>query len=55
MALYLAGGGLNRIDAEEVRTIEAPAFDLDAILDPDFTAGFDPVEYLEKLHEGDLA
>lgn len=52
---YLSGGRLNRIDVEELRTIDAPPFDLDAILDPDFTAGFDPVEYLEKLHEGDLA
>lgn len=51
---YLRGGGLNRIDAEIVRPIEAPPFDLNAVLDPDFTAGFDPVEYLEKLHEGDL-
>jgi hypothetical protein len=46
---------LNRIDAEDVRQIDVPPFDLDAILDPDFTAGLDPVEYLEKLHEGDLA
>lgn len=52
---YLRGGRLNRIDAEAVRAIEAPPFDLNAVLDPDFTAGFDPVEYLEKLHEGDLA
>jgi hypothetical protein len=28
--------------------------DLSAILDPGFTAGLDPVEYLEKLHEGTL-
>ncbi len=52
---YLTGGHLNRMDADEVRPIEVPPVDLDAILDPDFTAGFDPVEYLEKLHEGDLA
>jgi len=52
---YLSGGRLNRIDAVEIREISAPPFDLDAVLDPDFTAGLDPVEYLEKLHEGDLA
>jgi hypothetical protein len=52
---YLSGGRLNRIDAERMRAIEAPPFDLQAILDPDFTAGLDPMEYLEKLHEGDLA
>jgi hypothetical protein len=52
---YLSGGRLNRIDANDIREIDIPPFDLDAILDIDFTAGFDPVEYLEKLHEGDLA
>jgi hypothetical protein len=52
---YLGGGNLNRIDVEDIRGIEVPPIDLDSILDPDFTAGFDPVEYLEKLHEGDLA
>ena len=51
---YLNGGRLNRIDTEGFREIVAPPFDLDAILDPDFTAGYDPVEYLDKLHEGDL-
>jgi hypothetical protein len=52
---YLAGGRLNRIEAEQIRLIEAPPFDLDSVLDPDFTAGFDPVEYLERLHEGNVA
>lgn len=52
---YLSGGRLNRMDADDVRPIEVPPIDLDAILDPDFTAGLDPVEYLEKLHEGGLA
>ena len=52
---YLTGGSLSRIDAEDIRQIEAPSIDLDAILDPDFTSGLDPVEYLDKLHEGDLA
>jgi hypothetical protein len=51
---YLKGARLSRIDAEEFREIVAPPFDLDAILDPDFTAGYDPVEYLYKLHEGEL-
>jgi hypothetical protein len=52
---YLAGGRLNRLEADDLRIIEAPPFDLDAILDPHFTAGLDPVEYLKRLHEGDLA
>jgi len=34
----LAGGRLSRINAEK-RIVEAPPFDLDSLLDPDFTAG----------------
>jgi hypothetical protein len=52
---FLRGGRLNCIDAEDVRQIEAAPIDLDAILDPDFTAGLDPLDYLDKLHEGGLA
>jgi hypothetical protein len=52
---YLRGGGLSHADAEEIRSIEAPPIDLDTILDPDFTAGLDPLEYLDKLHEGGIA
>jgi hypothetical protein len=52
---YLAGGKLATIDAIDVREIEAaPLIDLEAILDPEFTAGMDPHEYLERLHEGQL-
>lgn len=52
---YLAGGKLATIEAMDVREIEAaPLVDLEAILDPDFTAGMDPHEYLERLHEGHL-
>ncbi|PTE10147.1 hypothetical protein [Mesorhizobium helmanticense] len=52
---YIAGGKLQTIDAVEVREIEfAPLVNLEAILDPDFTAGMDPHEYLEQLHEGRL-
>jgi hypothetical protein len=39
---FLAGGRLNRVDADDVRQIDVPPLDLDAILDPDFTAGLDP-------------
>jgi hypothetical protein len=52
---FLRGGRLGRIDAEDVRQIEVSPIDLDAILDPDFTTGLDPLEYLDKLHEGGLA
>jgi hypothetical protein len=52
---YAAGGKLATIDAMDVREIEAaPLVNLEAILDPDFTAGMDPHEYLERLHEGQL-
>ncbi len=52
---YVAGGKLTTIDAMDVREIEAaPLVNLEAILDPDFTAGMDPHEYLERLHEGQL-
>jgi len=52
---YAAGGKLTTIDAVDVREIEAvPLVNLEAILDPDFTAGMDPHEYLERLHEGQL-
>lgn len=52
---YIAGGKLQSIDALDVREIDyAPLVNLEAILDPDFTAGMDPYEYLEQLHEGRL-
>lgn len=53
---YAAGGSkITFIDAIEIREIEAvPRIDLESILDPNFTAGMDPHEYLEKLHEGQL-
>jgi len=53
---YDRGGKLAKIDAREIREIKAAALiDLNAILDPDFTAGMDPHEYLERLHAGELA
>jgi hypothetical protein len=52
---YVARGKLSRIEAAEIREIEAaPPVDLDSILDPDFTAGMDPHEYLDKLHAGEI-
>ena len=49
--LYLAGGRLSRVEAQNVRERDAPRIKIEDILDPDFTAGLDPVEYLERLHE----
>jgi hypothetical protein len=53
---YEAGGALRHMDAVQIREITtARPIDLNSVLDPDFTAGLDPVEYLEKLHAGELA
>jgi hypothetical protein len=53
---YASGGRLTYIEALEIREIpDAPAISLDSVLDPNFTAGMDPVEYLERFHEGQLA
>jgi len=53
---YAAGGKLSLIEALEIREITtAPPIDLASVLDPDFTAGLDPIEYLRQLHEGELA
>lgn len=52
--IYAAGGKLSRIDADEIREIRSARVDLESVLDPNFTAGLDPVEYLEQLHEGRL-
>lgn len=56
IAHYGEAGKLQTIEAHRIRGIQsAEPIDLDAILDPDFTAGMDPHEYLDKLHEGELA
>jgi hypothetical protein len=53
---YDPSGKIRIMDAEELRVIHnAPEVDLDSLLDPDFTSGLDPVEYLRRLHEGELA
>lgn len=53
--LYAPGGKLTKCEALEIREIRgAPYVDLDSILDPDFTAGMDPHEYLDKLHAGEI-
>ena len=49
---YWRGGRLARIDAETVRERSTPPLDIEELLDAQFTAGLDPVEYLGRLHEG---
>jgi len=53
---YFSGGKkISRIEAVDIREIEdAPLIDLNSVLDPSFTAGLQPNEYLRRLHEGDL-
>jgi hypothetical protein len=52
---YGEGGKLSRIEAVDIREIYRTApIDLDSLMDPDFTAGLHPVEYLRQLNEGDL-
>lgn len=55
--LYHAKGGkLTKIEVVDMREIEsAPLIDLDTVLDPNFTAGMDPHEYLAKMHNGELS
>lgn len=53
---YYRGGKLAKIAASNIREIPAAEpIDLDTVLDPNFTSGFDPHEYLNRLHEGELA
>lgn len=52
--LYWKGGRLSRVEAESVRERVSPRIDIEDVLDADFTAGLDPVEYLDRLHEGKL-
>jgi hypothetical protein len=53
---YASGGKLTKGEAVDIREIrDAPSIDLDSVLDPDFTAGMDPHEYLNKLHAGEIA
>ncbi|MCR4268754.1 hypothetical protein [Nitratireductor sp. ZSWI3] len=52
---YAGGAKLTYIDAHSMReVIEAERVDLDSVMDPNFTAGIDPHEYLRRLHDGDL-
>jgi hypothetical protein len=53
--IYASGGKLSRIEVNDIRQIRVTAtIDLDSLLDPNFTAGLDPVEYLRQFHEGEL-
>lgn len=54
--IYADGGKLSRIQVEDIRELpNVPRVSLDEFLDKDFTLGLDPIEYLRRLHEGELA
>jgi len=53
---YGIGGKLAKAEALKIREVtDVPPIDLESILDPNFTAGLDPSEYLRRLHDGDLS
>lgn len=53
--IYGKGGRLSRIEADAIREVGAAAsIDLESVLDPGFTAGLDPVDYLDRFREGRL-
>lgn len=52
---YGEGGKLIKIQVNEIREIPmANPVDLNSLLDPDFTSGLSPDDYLTQLHEGQL-
>jgi hypothetical protein len=52
---YAKGGQkVARMDVDEIREKEVPSVKIEDVLDPEFTAGLDPVDYLNRLHGGDL-
>jgi hypothetical protein len=53
---YAVGGKLTKIEVNDIREMPVvPLIDLDSVLDPDFTSGLSPSDYLYQLHEGELA
>jgi hypothetical protein len=53
---YGPGGKLKFVDRCTVHLMDEVApVDLDSVVDPSFTAGLDPAEYVKRLHEGTLA
>lgn len=52
---YGPGGRLLRVMVETIRERPQKSVKLDDILAPEFTAGLDPAEYLDRLHDGSLA
>ena len=51
---YAEGGNLELITADEMHLFPDSGVSLAEILDPDFTGGMEPGEYLDRLHNGGL-
>ncbi len=51
---YAPGGRLASVEASNLREKQFASVPLDQIIDADFTAGLEPPDYLDRLHEGDL-
>ncbi len=48
--LYARGGSLSRVVVETIRERVSPVIDIMDVIDPEFTSGLDPVEYINALH-----
>jgi hypothetical protein len=51
---YADGGALDQVTVDELHLFPDSAVGLRQILDPDFTGGMEPVEYLDRLNDGGL-
>ena len=51
---YAEGGQLEQVSVDELHLFPDSAVGLAQILDPDFTGGMEPVEYLDRLNNGGL-
>jgi hypothetical protein len=51
---YAEGGALDQVAVDELHLFPDSGVSLEQILDPEFTGGMEPVEYLDRLHNGGL-
>jgi hypothetical protein len=51
---YAEGGSLEQVAVDEMQLFPDSGVTLAQVLDPDFTGGMEPVEYLDRLHDGAL-
>ena len=51
---YAEGGSLEQVAVDELQLFPSGGVSLTEVLDPDFTGGMEPVEYLDRFHDGAL-